>query len=105
MSRRTEYELLASTETIQVTSPTEAIVKSQMSGNVLTSEAGQILEEETDSVPEGEHMALATEDGAGTEYYKTSLEVTFSIEDLPESYIKKRKHSNKVNTDIDYSDM
>ncbi len=102
MIKHREYELLSSTPTVKVSSPTEDII-GEGSANVLRSRAERILDSEETAEVSVEHSEFPDADGMGTEYYKSPLKITFKIEET-EAYIKKRKHSNKMNTDIDYSE-
>ncbi len=104
-TKQTEYDLAVTSETIEVTSSAGDTIRVQEKENVLTAKHAQILGNSDDPAPSEVEQTVATEDGAGTEYYKTLPDIAFHFEELSDAYVRKRRHSNKVSTDIDYSDI
>ncbi|MHA1653794.1 MAG: hypothetical protein ACTSYX_04355 [Candidatus Thorarchaeota archaeon] len=106
-AREAEYELIGAAATIRVSSPMEKIIQSETDANVLTSDAERILAEADAEVStvEMQETSVSIEDGAGTEYYKSVLEVKFKLRKAQEAYKKKRRHSNSLDIEIDYSSV
>ncbi|MBD3407840.1 MAG: hypothetical protein GF411_17100 [Candidatus Lokiarchaeota archaeon] len=99
-SRKSEYEILGSTEAIQVGSPIEEIVEEEAVTNILPGETEDIIEEsdqvDVESTEELNELDSLVE-------YKAMIPVDLPTKDAKDEYEKKQKKRNYIEFRFDYA--
>ncbi|TXT54934.1 MAG: hypothetical protein BAJATHORv1_50187 [Candidatus Thorarchaeota archaeon] len=101
--RKTEYELLGSTETIRVGSPIEEIVEEEAVTNILPGDAEEIIEESEQVEVASEDIQDEMNELDSLVEYKAMIQVEFPVRDAKDEYEKKRKKRNYIEFRFDYA--
>lgn len=100
--RKTEYDLMETTEAVKVGSPFDDVLSGESRSNVLPGQARTVLQEEGHQESDEKEIQVHDHDGEEFEDYKPTIEVKLDAQQAKEIFEKKRKHRNYAEFRFDY---
>ncbi len=100
--RKTEYDLMETTEAVKVGSPFDDVLSGESRSNVLPGQARTVLQEEGHQESDEKETQVHDHDGEEFEDYKPAIEVKLDAQQAKEIFEKKRKHRNYAEFRFDY---